>query len=121
MTDYTMEMLVIASQVLYGCTKALFYLNYYQAITGIDVISLIGNNPAALQNILVVVIQTVHSHMSSMSTEVFLSDDDLWGMISYVIRECSDGDNIRAETLVELGLNTNSIIAYLISIGFTIL
>jgi hypothetical protein len=105
---------------LLGCLSQVYtYLSQFQIITGIDVISLLVNNQLnpALINL---IIHTVSSNAVNMTTEISLSDRDLWDLLSYVI-SVSNGNIISAELLDSLGLYNNSIVAYLISFGFRIL
>jgi hypothetical protein len=101
--------------------KTMGYCDIYQLITGIDVIQLILNNPAESQAILTTVINTVNALYQQMPVEVFLTDTDLWELLNYAILESGSGDVISAQILRELGLYSNSIIAHLISLGYTII
>ena len=103
------------------CANTFYYCDLYQIITGIDVYSLVANNPADIQTIMAVVFNTVHAVYREIPTEVFLQDSDLWELLNYAIQESGSGNVISAQILRELGLYSNSIIAYLISLGFSII
>ena len=95
------------------------YLNYYQMITGIDVLSMLLNNQISIET-MQFIINTVNTHMLNIASEVSLTDVDLWELLRYAIQESGNTNIVRAEILQELGLYTNSIIAYLISFGYII-
>jgi hypothetical protein len=119
---YGNEILLLTTFLLNGCVKALYYCYYFQASTGVDILTFIADNPEAMNIILRNVINFVESDMAqNISMEVFLSDADIMGLILYVITNFSDNGIISSEILIELGLHTNSIIAYLFLLGFNVL
>ena len=116
------EILLLTAFLVNGCVKAIYYCYYYQAMTGVDILTFIADHPEAMHTILTNVITFVELDMAqNMSLEVFLSDADIMGLILYVITNFSNNGVISSEILIELGLHTNSIIAYLVLLGFTIL
>ena len=95
------------------------YCAHYQMITGIDVLSMLANNQISIET-MQFIISTVNTHLLNIASEVSLTDVDLWELLKYAIQESGNTNIIRAEILQELGLYTNSIIAYLISFGYII-
>src|ERR1700688_4487422 len=87
------------------------YCAHYQMITGIDVLSMLANNQISIET-MQFIISTVNTHLLNIASEVSLTDVDLWELLKYAIQESGNTNIIRAEILQELGLYTNSIIAY---------
>lgn len=112
--------LFICSNILIGAAKTLSYCDIYQAITGIDVLSLMANNPAELETLLLVVVHVVNESLLNVPTEVFLSDSELMDLINYAISASGGGQVVSAQILRELGLFQNSIIAYILTLGYSI-
>jgi len=112
------SLILIAIAVTY---KTMSYCDIYQLITGIDVVQMILNNPAESQALLTTVMSTVNVIFQEMPTEVFLADGDLWQLLNYAILESGAGNVVSAQILRELGLYTNSIVAHLIYLGYTII
>lgn len=111
----------ICTNVLFVCSQTIAYCDIYQVLTGIDVLSLIAHNPAEMQTLLSAVMHTVGESFLSISTEVFLNDSDLMDLINYAITESGSGQVISAQILRELGLFQNSIIAFILSNGYSII
>ena len=114
-------MLILMSGIMYACTKTISYCDIYQVLTGIDALSLIANNPVEMEAILTAVINTVNDALLNHSTEVFLSDSDLIELINYALIESGSGQAISAQILRELGLFTNSVIAIILQLGYSIM
>ena len=110
----------LISAVLMTCAQTMWQFEVYQAITGINPVDLIENNPAEMQAITMTVINTVQQSLREIPTEVFLSDSDMWSLLNYAIETCGGGNLISGEILRELGLYTNSVITYLLMLGFSI-
>lgn len=113
--------LFICSNILVEAAKTLAYCDIYQTLTGIDVLSLMANNPAELETLLLVVVHVVNESLLSVSTEVFLSDSELMDLINYAVSVSGDGQVVSAQILRELGLFQNSIIAYILTLGYSII
>jgi hypothetical protein len=101
------------------CGQSFAYCNYYQMITGIDVLSMLENNQLSIET-MNIIINTVNTHMVNIASEISLTDADLWELLRYVIQESGNTNIISAELLESLGLYTNSIIAYLNIFGYII-
>lgn len=101
------------------CAKVFSYCTQFQMMTGIDVMSLLINNQLS-HEAMIIIVQTVNSNMLNIATNIPLNDADLWELLRYVIQESGNSNIISAQLLIDLGLFTNSIIAYLISFGYII-
>ncbi len=116
---FDINFVTVTFAVLGMCAKSFGYLNYYQMITGVDVMSILINNQLSIE-LMYTIFNTVNTHMLNIASEISLSDNDLWELLRYVIQESGNSNIISAELLTDLGLYTNSIIAYLTSFGYII-
>lgn len=101
------------------CSQSFSYFNYFQIMTGIDVMSLLINNQLSTGQ-MNLIINFVNTQLQNIASEITLSDSDLWELLKYVIEESGNGNIISADLLVSMGLYTNSILAYLNAFGFII-
>jgi hypothetical protein len=101
------------------CAQSFNYCNYFQMVTGIDVISLLTNNQISAST-MCLIINTVNGQLQNITTDISLTDADLWELLKYVIEQSGNTNIIRAELLESLGLYTNSVIAYLTEFGYRI-
>jgi|ERR1700679_164310 len=110
---------ILIFTVVTMCAKTFAYCSEFQMMTGIDVISLLINNQLSIEAMNIIV-NTVNTNMLNLATNIPLNDADLWELLRYVIQESGNTHIISAQLLIDLGLYTNSIIAYLISFGYII-
>jgi len=110
---------ILVFSVVCMCAKTFYYCTEFQMITGIDAVSLLLNNQLTIEAMNIIV-NTVNTNMLNLATNIALNDADLWELLRYVIQESGNTNIISAQLLIDLGLYTNSIIAYLISFGYII-
>jgi hypothetical protein len=112
---------LLLSGVAHMCASTVYYFDLYQIITHIDAWALIANNPTEIVSITTTVFQTVTYAFRDIPTEVFLSDGEVLDLLNYAIEQCGGGDIISADLLRALGLFNNSVLTFLLNLGYSIL
>jgi hypothetical protein len=111
---------LLLSGVAHMCAHTVYYFDLYQIITHIDAWALIAHNPTEIASITTTVIQTVTYALRDVPTEVFLSDSDMLDLLNYAIEQCGGGNVISADLLRQLGLFNNSVLTFLLNLGYSI-
>ena len=112
------EQLYLAGAIAIACLDVFVYMSQYYVFTGIDVSYMTYDQ--VTRESMAHIVNTMSSHLQNGNTEVFLSDRDLWELLSFVIDVSGNGNTISAELLTSLGLYTDSVLAYLEFLGYLI-